>query len=157
MTCQYPHNTGQTSYSKGCRCQRCRAAKAATWKPRPKPRPCRRCGTPEKRIGGWYCDTCSPLVLVDRVSAKVKVDSFGCWVFEGNRNTGGYGLVSGHRGVHPGPAHRIMYEHFSGPVPEGLELDHLCRNPSCVNPDHLEAVTHQENVRRYWLYREATA
>jgi hypothetical protein len=42
----------------------------------------------------------------------------------------------------------VAYELFVGPIPEGLELDHLCRNPSCVNPAHLEAVTHRENVRR---------
>lgn len=45
-------------------------------------------------------------------------------------------------------AHRVRYEAVWGPVPEGLELDHLCRNPSCVRVSHLEAVTHQENVRR---------
>lgn len=45
-------------------------------------------------------------------------------------------------------AHVVFYEKRFGPVPEGLELDHLCRNKLCVNPDHLEAVTHTENVRR---------
>lgn len=45
-------------------------------------------------------------------------------------------------------AHRLEWEKINGPVPEGLELDHLCRNRWCVNPDHLEPVTHQENIRR---------
>ena len=45
-------------------------------------------------------------------------------------------------------AHRFSYEREKGPIPEGLELDHLCRNPYCVNPDHLDAVTHEENLRR---------
>lgn len=45
-------------------------------------------------------------------------------------------------------AHRWMYEQRRGPVPAGLELDHLCRNTVCVNPDHLEPVTHRENVLR---------
>jgi len=45
-------------------------------------------------------------------------------------------------------AHRLSYETEIGPIPEGLELDHLCRVRSCVNPLHLEPVTHQENVRR---------
>jgi hypothetical protein len=45
-------------------------------------------------------------------------------------------------------AHRAYYEYFVGPVPEGLELDHLCENRWCVNPGHLEPVTHTENIRR---------
>ena len=45
-------------------------------------------------------------------------------------------------------AHRFSYERAKGVIPEGLELDHLCRNPACVNPDHLEAVSGHENVRR---------
>jgi len=46
-----------------------------------------------------------------------------------------------------------MYEYFKGPVPDGLELDHLCRVRSCCNPDHLEPVTHKENIRRGFLRR----
>lgn len=46
------------------------------------------------------------------------------------------------------PAHRFSYETFIGPVPEGLELDHLCRNTRCVNPEHLEPVTHKVNMQR---------
>lgn len=45
-------------------------------------------------------------------------------------------------------AHQVFYELHVGPIPRGLELDHLCQNPSCVNPAHLEPVTHAENVRR---------
>jgi len=45
-------------------------------------------------------------------------------------------------------AHRFIYEKFKGPIPEGLTLDHSCRNPICVNPDHMEPVTHAENCRR---------
>ena len=44
--------------------------------------------------------------------------------------------------------HRDAYEAAKGPIPDGLEIDHLCRNRACINPDHLEAVTHRENVRR---------
>jgi hypothetical protein len=45
-------------------------------------------------------------------------------------------------------AHRVMYEHLVGPIPDGMQLDHLCRNRMCVNPDHLEPVTARENTRR---------
>jgi hypothetical protein len=75
------------------------------------------------------------------------VDENGCWVWQRCVNTrGGYGrkLVGGRWWV----AHRWYYERVFGPVPEGLELDHLCRNRLCVNPEHLEAVTRQVNIQR---------
>jgi hypothetical protein len=69
----------------------------------------------------------------------------GCWVWQRSRDTRGYGHVrlAGRLRV----AHRVLYERDRGPIPEGLTLDHLCRNKACVNPAHLEAVTHRE-VRR---------
>lgn len=72
----------------------------------------------------------------------------GCWVWQKSRDQHGYGraYVKGDRSSRL--AYRVYYERLRGPVPAGLELDHLCRNPACVNPDHLEPVTHQENVRR---------
>mgnify|MGYP000441727580 CR=1 FL=1 len=72
-----------------------------------------------------------------------------CWTWTDYVNKGGYGvfgaaLYHGHSAL----AHRFIFEHLYGPVPNGLDLDHLCRNRDCVNPDHLEIVTRQENLRR---------
>lgn len=69
-----------------------------------------------------------------------------CWLWTGNRNHGGYGcLTIDYRSV---KAHRWAYQKLIGPIPLGLELDHLCRVRHCVNPSHLEPVTAQENSRR---------
>ena len=78
---------------------------------------------------------------------KVSVDpETGCHNWTGARHRNGYGAFGLDGKVHR--PHRIAYELFKGRIPEGLEIDHLCRNRGCVNPDHLEAVSHQENMRR---------
>lgn len=71
-----------------------------------------------------------------------------CWLWMGAKEQG-YGrfAVGGQSSRHAVSAHRFAYE-ATARIPRGLELDHLCRNPSCVNPAHLEPVTHAENVRR---------
>lgn len=80
-----------------------------------------------------------------------------CWLWAGLRYGGGHGKV--YIGYKNGKtlatsAHIMMYENFVGEVPEGLELDHLCETPLCINPDHLEPVTHRENTLRH--YRRQT-
>jgi hypothetical protein len=69
-----------------------------------------------------------------------------CWVWQWGKKETGHGQ-SRINGKHVS-AHRMMWEQVHGPVPDGLELDHLCRNPSCVNPEHLEPVTHAVNMQR---------
>lgn len=88
----------------------------------------------------------------ERVLARVAKDPAGCWLFEGGLNKFGYGKVSirkeGGAGWAVRGAHRVVYEALVGPVPPGLQLDHLCRQRRCVNPDHLEPVTPRENTMR---------
>lgn len=69
-----------------------------------------------------------------------------CWIWHGAKNSEGYPQKR-HNG-RTAYVHRLSYEKAYGPIPVGLELDHLCRTPPCYNPNHLEAVTHGENLRR---------
>lgn len=73
-----------------------------------------------------------------------------CWPWVGSMKRDGYGIVGlrvdGKRTSRN--AHRAVYELLVGPIPAGLQLDHLCRTPACVNPAHLEPVTNGENVKR---------
>ncbi len=76
-----------------------------------------------------------------------KVDKSGeCWLFQGTTARGGYGTVWFY-GKHR-LAHAVSYELEIGPIPEGLVIDHLCRNHACVRPSHLEAVTDKVNILR---------
>lgn len=81
----------------------------------------------------------------DRFDLKWSPDSNGCHIWHAGLNDG-YGHFNARHSTTR--AHRIAYERIYGPVPDGLELDHLCRVKACINPDHLEAVTHVENLAR---------
>lgn len=84
--------------------------------------------------------------VIDRVAARFGISEDGCWEWTGGTNAGGYGVLN--IAKRPRLVYRVLYELVVGPVPDALELDHLCRNRRCVNPDHLEPVTHRENVLR---------
>ena len=92
-----------------------------------------------------------PRPAIERLLARVVKQLNGCWLWMGTLSRG-YAHISigsrsdGSRRTVPG--HVVSYQHFVGEIPDGLELDHLCRNTACVNPEHLELVTHQVNVQR---------
>ncbi len=90
--------------------------------------------------------------IAETFEAKhMPVPHSGCWIWIGKLNAQGYGTLS-RKGANGKQkimrAHVVAYRMLVGEVPEGLELDHLCKVRSCVNPDHLEPVTHQVNCQR---------
>jgi HNH endonuclease len=81
-----------------------------------------------------------------------------CWVWTGRHGPFGHGrFLVGGKGSKQATSHRYAYEMIVGPIPDGLVLDHLCRNPSCVRPDHLEPVTQRENLLRGLTFQAANA
>lgn len=90
--------------------------------------------------------------LIGRIASKIEFAENGCWRWLG-AHVDGYGTIRhDHRNR---VAHRVAYEALVGVIPDGLQLDHLCRTRDCVNPDHLEPVTASENTTRMWAARHA--
>lgn len=124
---------------------------------------CAQCGNTRtlltEGVAGGMCRTCAAAVgstVARAINTRDPLERFlsmtdqdrpdGCWLWTGNLQANGYSsfYVNG-RTVR---AHRWAYEHFVGPISEGLQIDHLCRVRRCVNPTHLEPVTARENTRR---------
>jgi len=90
--------------------------------------------------------------VIDRLLERIVIDDAGCWLWLGALKANGYGQIttgSKRDGSQTKRyTHRVAYEHFRGPIAEGLTIDHLCRVRRCANPWHLEPVTHAENCAR---------
>lgn len=85
----------------------------------------------------------------DKVMSRVEKESAGgCWLYTGSLAADGYARVKDAGSDLALLVHRVTYEELTGPIPDGLVLDHLCRVRNCVNPEHLEPVTGAENIRR---------
>jgi hypothetical protein len=98
--------------------------------------------SPETLATRWGCSS----ETVKRFWAKVEKTD-GCWLWTGGLNANGYGRFGAKRlNIHY--AHRFSYHLEFGAIPDGAEIDHLCRNRICVRPDHLEVVSHRQNIRR---------
>lgn len=101
-------------------------------------------GEPKRYIHGHQSRKSGP-----KYRAEDRGYTTPCWIFTGHITKKGYGQMR-----LPGdstrmyPAHRVFYMQHKGPIPDGKQLDHLCRVRECVNPDHLEPVTNLENSRR---------
>ena len=86
--------------------------------------------------------TISPKTLARYLTMYTVDPETGCWLWTGYLDRTGYGRASS------AWAHRLFYEAHVGPIPDGLYVDHLCEVRQCVNPAHLEAVTHRVNLLR---------
>ena len=108
-------------------------------------KPCAWCGSPVKESRRTYCSTYCRSIAVGRrpkpgcIWRSARLATNGCWEWSGALDRDGYGVNR---------PHRFAYEEMVGPIPKDRQIDHLCRNRRCCNPNHLELVTPRENTMR---------
>lgn len=92
--------------------------------------------------------------LLARVLKKINKTN-DCWIWTGAISGNGYGQIWGDKNGKQMslPAHRVVYGLLVGEIPDKLDIDHLCRNKTCVNPAHLEPISHQENIIRGYMHK----
>lgn len=133
---------------------------------------CEVCGRPQQQIGrGAPRRVCSRECSIERRKTMRSEESFApaphrfasfvrfgtadqCWTWTGHLGTHGYGTLW-FRGKQ-WPAHRVSHVLYKGEIPDGLHIDHICRNRACVNPLHIEAVTQAENNARALIAKRNT-
>jgi hypothetical protein len=79
-----------------------------------------------------------------------------CWIWQGAKINSGYGIFTDEYGKTV-TAHRWSYQYFKGAIPEGCVVDHICRNPACVYPQHLQAISQSDNIKRSLLVKQRSA
>ena len=93
-----------------------------------------------------WSSTMDDATRLQTLMERCEIDEHGCWLWQGNRFGNGYAMMTVRR--RKALVHRLAYQAAKGPIPDGLQVDHLCRVRHCINPDHMEAVTSRVNTLR---------